>query len=47
MYKERVEQGYEVSDIMKSIYIKSRDNGRKPMQWTSGKNGGFTTGNPW
>ena len=47
MYKERVEQGYEVSDIMKSIYIKSRDNGRTPMQWTSGKNGGFTTGNPW
>ena len=47
MYKERVEQGYEVEDIMKSIYIKSRDNGRTPMQWTSGKNGGFTIGNPW
>lgn len=47
MYKERMEQGYEVEDIMKSIYIKSRDNGRTPMQWTSGKNGGFTTGNPW
>ncbi|MBQ2981465.1 MAG: alpha-glucosidase [Lachnospiraceae bacterium] len=47
MYKERMEQGYEVEDIMKSIYIKSRDNGRTPMQWTSGKNGGFTTSNPW
>ena len=32
---------------MKSIYIKSRDNARTPMQWTCGKNAGFTDGNPW
>lgn len=24
-----------------------RDNSRTPMQWTSGPNGGFTTGKPW
>ena len=24
-----------------------RDNSRTPMQWTSGSNGGFTTGKPW
>ena len=24
-----------------------RDNSRTPMQWTSGPNGGFTTGQPW
>ena len=24
-----------------------RDNSRTPMQWTSGLNGGFTTGKPW
>jgi oligo-1,6-glucosidase len=24
-----------------------RDNARTPMQWTSGPNGGFTTGRPW
>ena len=24
-----------------------RDNGRTPMQWTAGKNGGFTDGKPW
>lgn len=24
-----------------------RDNSRTPMQWTSGPNGGFTTGRPW
>lgn len=26
---------------------KSRDNARSPMQWTSGKNAGFTIGEPW
>ena len=25
----------------------SRDNARTPMQWTSGPEGGFTTGTPW
>ena len=25
----------------------SRDNSRTPMQWSNGKNAGFTTGNPW
>lgn len=27
--------------------IKSRDISRTPMQWSSSKNAGFTTGNPW
>lgn len=47
MYKERIEKGESKDDIMKSIYIKGRDNGRTPMQWTSGKNAGFTDGHPW
>ena len=25
----------------------SRDNARTPMQWTDGRNAGFTTGTPW
>ncbi len=25
----------------------SRDNARTPMQWTAGKNAGFTDGEPW
>jgi glycosidase len=27
--------------------IKPDENIRRPMQWTNGKNAGFTTGNPW
>lgn len=47
MYKERIEAGYSEEDIMKSIYIKSRDNARTPMQWETGVNAGFTEGTPW
>lgn len=47
MYNERIAAGYDKEDVMKSIYVKGRDNARTPMQWTSGKNGGFTTGYPW
>ncbi len=47
MYKERVEAGYDPEDVMKSIYAKSRDNARTPMQWSSRENAGFTTGTPW
>lgn len=47
MYKERLEKGYKEADIMESIYAKGRDNARTPMQWTAGKNAGFTQGTPW
>ncbi len=47
MYKERVEAGYDPEDVMKSIYAKSRDNARTPMQWSSRENAGFTAGTPW
>ena len=46
-YNERVEQGYDPEDVMKSIHARSRDNGRTPMQWSAGKNAGFTEGTPW
>jgi len=32
---------------MKSIYLKSRDNARTPMQWSKDDNAGFTKGTPW
>lgn len=47
LYRERLEKGYAKEDIMRSIYAKSRDNARTPMQWTSKKNAGFTDGTPW
>lgn len=47
MYHERMEAGYKKDDIMRSIYAKSRDNARTPMQWSSEENAGFTTGKPW
>jgi len=32
---------------MESIYVKSRDNARTPMQWDNSGYAGFTTGTPW
>ena len=32
---------------MHSIYAKSRDNARTPMQWSGEENAGFTTGTTW
>lgn len=48
MYKDATEnQGKCPEDIMKSIYAKSRDNARTPMQWDDSPQAGFTTGKPW
>lgn len=47
MYKERLKKGYQPEEIMQSIYARSRDNARTPMQWSGDENGGFTTGEPW
>ncbi|PFA69489.1 glucohydrolase [Bacillus sp. AFS015802] len=47
MYREKIAQGMNPDEIMKSIYIKGRDNARTPMQWNSGNQGGFTEGEPW
>lgn len=47
MYKERLAKGYEEDDIMKSIYVKGRDNARTPMHWDDSENGGFSKVKPW
>lgn len=47
MYQERLSAGYEKEEIMRSVYAKSRDNARTPMQWTAQRHAGFTTGTPW
>ncbi len=47
LYRERMAQGRAEADVMASIYARSRDNARTPMQWDGGPNAGFTAGTPW
>lgn len=47
MYAARKAAGYPESEIMASLYARSRDNARTPMQWDTTAHGGFTTGTPW
>ena len=47
LYRERLEKGYSREEVMRSIYAKSRDNARTPMQWNAEENAGFTAGTPW
>ena len=47
MYQERIRDGYSEEEVMRSIYAKSRDNARTPMQWSGEENAGFTDGTPW
>lgn len=46
-YNELLEQNLLQEEIMSIIKKTSRDNARVPMQWTNGKNSGFTEGEPW
>ena len=47
LYAERVAAGYDPADVMASIYARSRDNARTPMQWSVEKNAGFSDVEPW
>ena len=47
LYQERIEQGYPEEEVMQSIYAKSRDNARTPMQWDDSPQAGFTQQEPW
>ena len=47
LYRDRIARGYSHESVMNSIYARGRDNARTPMQWTAGKNAGFTEGKSW
>ena len=47
LYNERIAKGYSHEAVMASIYARSRDNARTPMQWADQAQAGFTTGKPW
>ncbi|SHH65600.1 alpha,alpha-phosphotrehalase [Virgibacillus chiguensis] len=46
-YHHLKKAGKSETEILDILQQKSRDNARTPMQWTSAKNAGFTSGNPW
>jgi glycosidase len=41
------EAGWDESDILELVQMRSRDNARTPMQWSDDENAGFTDGEPW
>ncbi|OWR29398.1 glucohydrolase [Saccharibacillus sp. O23] len=45
--RRRISQGQKAEDVLASLHARSRDGARSPMHWTSGKNAGFTEGEPW
>lgn len=46
-YRILLEGGSSQEEALRAIQVRSRDNGRTPMQWTAGENAGFTCGTPW
>jgi oligo-1,6-glucosidase len=46
-YDEALAAGASEAEAMRSIRYMSRDNARTPMQWSAGKNAGFSEGRPW
>ena len=46
-YELALKEGFTPEEAMKFVRYFTRDNARTPMQWTAGKNAGFTAGESW
>lgn len=46
-YRIMLQSGKTEAEALEVLRQRSRDNGRTPMQWNGGANGGFTEGAPW
>lgn len=46
-YRLALAEGRSEAEAMALVHRYSRDNARTPMQWTRGRNAGFTRGTPW
>ncbi len=46
-YEEAIRSGLSPQEVLETIYARSRDNARTPMQWDDTESAGFTTGVPW
>lgn len=47
MIKQRLNQGYAMDSILKSLHKIGRDNARTPFQWSAQKYAGFSDVEPW
>ncbi len=47
LYRQERAAGKSEPQAFAKVRAGSRDHARTPMQWTNGKNAGFTTGEPW
>lgn len=46
-YQLALDHGFDKKEALEICFHHSRDNARRPMQWSNSLNGGFTTGSPW
>ena len=47
MIEDRINRGFVMEDIIRSINVKGRDNARTPFQWDDSPYSGFSTNIPW